>query len=117
MPPKNHKKVIASSGLFTQGHPGQVAEAIANSSDEFEHLAVASEDEDRCISTYFSFSILQYLCFFFLDSEEAIEICENEGQLDNDELALIPSRKKVLPSGSPIKASLVLFLFFIFLYT
>lgn len=49
--------------------------------------------------------------FFFLDSvdkEEAVEICDNEGELDNDELALIPSpRKKGLPSGPPIKASLV----------
>ena len=47
MLPKNHKKVTASSGQFAQGHPGHVAEVIANSDDEFEHLAV--EDEDRCI--------------------------------------------------------------------
>ena len=51
--------------------------------------------------------------FFYIDSEEAIEICDNEGELDNDELALIPSRKKVQPSGS-IKASLVLLLLFYF---
>ena len=61
----------------------------------------------------FLFLYSSVLMFFYIDSEEAIEICDNEGELDNDELALIPSRKKVQSSGS-IKASLVLLLLFYF---
>ena len=41
MPPKNRKKVIASSGLSTRG---QQKKAIADSGDESEHLAVEAED-------------------------------------------------------------------------
>lgn len=60
MPPKNHKKVIASSGLFAQGHPG-VADIIADSGDEFEHLAV--EDAYKFISLPLFFGTYVFLFF------------------------------------------------------
>ena len=48
MPPKNHKKVIASSGPSTQDVVGQNhLEAIIASDDEFEHLAVEGEERYR----------------------------------------------------------------------
>jgi hypothetical protein len=65
MPPKNHRK----SGAPTQGRAGQkrknvfTAEVIADSDDEFEHLAVKAED--RYVQTYyFSSFILWYLDVF-----------------------------------------------------
>jgi len=47
MPPKNHKKVVATSGPSTQGYASQqkyAAEVITDSSDEFEHLTAEAED-------------------------------------------------------------------------
>ena len=65
MPPKNRKKAVASIGALTQGCAGQcknTAEVIADSGNEFEHLAV--EAEDRYVQTSFSYLILQYLHVF-----------------------------------------------------
>jgi len=65
MPPKIHKKTVASTGSTTQGRDGQrknTVEVIADSGDEFEHLTV--EAEDRYIQTSFSYLILRYLHVF-----------------------------------------------------
>jgi hypothetical protein len=55
MPPKNHKKVIASSGPSTQGRVGRKSvEAIIASDDEFEHLAIDAEERYRFNYIFFA---------------------------------------------------------------
>jgi hypothetical protein len=102
MPPKKHKKVIASSGPSTQGVVGpKHLEAIIASDDEFEHLAV--EAEERYRFNHIFLRQFSDLIFFFFDSvdKDVIEI----GNEDDDELALISHSS----TSFPINASLVFF--------